>query len=204
MNLSESDDKLRRRWDQRHGSAVDLGQVALVLERNLHLLPVGGEALDLACGRGASSLRLAEAGMQVTAWDLSPVAIGRLQRAAARGVRLEAQVRDVIKQPPPAEGFDLILVSYFLERSLASSIIAALRPGGLLFYQTFIRDAVSDTGPSNPAYRLDDNELLELFRPLKVCYYREEGRLGNLSEGSRDIAMLVAQKSSSPLEDRVE
>ena len=195
MNLSESDDELRRRWDQRHGSAADLGQVALVLERNLHLLPAGGEALDLACGRGASSLRLAEAGMQVAAWDLSPVAIDRLQRAAAaRAVRLQAQVRDVIERPPPAAGFDLILVSYFLERSLTSSIIAALRPGGLLFYQTFIRDAVSDTGPSNPAYRLGDNELLELFRPLKVRYYREDGRLGDLNQGSRDIAMLVAQK----------
>ena len=189
------DDELRRRWDRHHGTAPDLGRLAPVLERNLHLLPPNGEALDLACGRGVNALRLAQAGLRVSAWDLSPVGVQRLETAAAEfRLALTTEVRDVITHPPPAASFDLILVSYFLERSLAPSIIAALRPGGLLFYQTFIRDAVTDTGPSNPDYRLGDNELLLLFRSLKVRYYREEGRLGDISQGRRDIAMLVGEK----------
>jgi hypothetical protein len=89
----------------------------------------------------------------------------------------------------------VIVVSHFLDRSLAPAIIAALRPGGLLFYQTFSRVAVTDRGPEDPAFRLAENELLELFKPLKVRIYREEGRLGDTSQGWRDIAMLVAEKT---------
>ncbi|MEW8205094.1 MAG: SAM-dependent methyltransferase, partial [Candidatus Thiodiazotropha taylori] len=83
---------------------------------------------------------------------------------------------------------------YFLERSLIPTLIQALKPGGLVFYQTFTRQAVSSEGPQNPAFRLADQELLQLFSQLHVRVYREEGRLGDLSLGSRDVAMLVAQK----------
>jgi hypothetical protein len=41
---------------------------------------------------------------------------------------------------------------------------------------------------------LADNELCQLFSSLKLRYYREENRLGDLQEGARDIAMLVAEK----------
>lgn len=95
---------------------------------------------------------------------------------------------------PGPGSFDLILVSYFLERALAPAIIQALRPGGLLFFETFCVDAVSDSGPSNPAFRLGRNELLALFRPLEVVFYREEGRIGETRLGVRDIAQLVARK----------
>ncbi len=194
--MSSTDQELRQKWDRRHTEAEDLGRVAAVLEQNLHLLPASGQALDLACGRGANALRLAEAGLRVFAWDLSPVAIDRLDRAAAeRGLGIETEVRDVIVRPPAADSFDLILVSYFLERSLVPCLTAALRPGGLLFYQTFSRNSATDCGPSNQAFRLADNELLEMFRTLRVRFYREDGQLGDLNRGERDIALLVAEKS---------
>lgn len=193
--MSPTDQELRETWDCRHAAADDLGRVAAVLEQNLHLLPASGEALDLACGRGANALQLAERGIRVSAWDLSAVAIERLDRAAAeRNLSIETEVRDVIAQPPDSACFDLILVSYFLERSLVPRLIDALRPGGLLFYQTFSRNSATDCGPSNPAFRLADNELLTLFRSLRVRFYREEGQLGDISLGERDIAMLVAEK----------
>lgn len=197
--MSDLVEQQRERWDRRHGEAPDLGQVARVLAENDHLVTPGGDALDLACGRGASALHLARLGLRVSAWDLSPVAIERLSRAAeAEGLRIDARVRDVVERPPPALGFDLILVSYFLERALVPHILAALRPGGLLFYQTFTRTAVSDLGPSNPEWRLADNELLQLFQPLRLRVYREEGRLGDLQRGCRDIAMLVGEKAGTP------
>ncbi|WP_240905903.1 hypothetical protein [Thiorhodococcus mannitoliphagus] len=70
---------------------------------------------------------------------------------------------------------------------------AALRPGGLLLYQTFSREAVTDRGPSNPDYRLAPNELLRLFPGLIVRAYRDEGCVGDTRRGTRDIAFLVAQ-----------
>jgi 2-polyprenyl-3-methyl-5-hydroxy-6-metoxy-1,4-benzoquinol methylase len=188
-------EELRVRWDKRHQEAEGVGNPAKVLLENLHLLPSKGDALDLACGRGANALLLAEAGLRVQAWDLSSVAIERLQAEAdSQGLDIQAQARDVITQPPSPGSCDVIVVSHFLDRSLAPQIIEALRPGGLLFYQTFSQVAVTDRGPDNPAFRLADNELLGLFSALLVRAYREEGRLGDTSRGWRDIAMLVAEK----------
>lgn len=191
-----ADAPFKDKWDARHGDPLKRPSVARVLEENLHLLPDGGRALELACGLGGNALALAAKGLDVTAWDLSPVAIGRLREStAAQGLtNLSAEVRDVEMAPPPAESFDIIVVSYYLERRLIPHLIAALRPGGLIFYQTFTRIAVSDEGPSNPDFRLDDNELIELFGALKVRFYREENRLGDLSQGARDVAMLVAER----------
>jgi tellurite methyltransferase len=64
----------------------------------------------------------------------------------------------------------------------------------LLFYQTFTRYAVDAYGPPIPVYRLADQELLSLFRPLYLLVYREEGRVGDITRGWRNEAMLVGQK----------
>lgn len=187
---------LRAKWDRRYRDTNRDPPPATVLTENLHLLPPHGRALDLACGFGAAALLLAERGLEVAAWDLSPVAIERLQRDSAdRGLRIVAEIRDVCREPPNPETFDVILVSHFLERGLAPALMEALRPGGLLFYQTFSREAVSDCGPSNPAFRLATNELLQLFSSLVVRFYREEGRTGDRGAGTRNIAQLVAQRA---------
>jgi 2-polyprenyl-3-methyl-5-hydroxy-6-metoxy-1,4-benzoquinol methylase len=191
-----SDDALREKWDNRHGAEDKHPTLARVLQENLHLLPESGTALDLACGLGGNALALAEQGLDVTAWDLSPVAIQRLQRFSSQAglSNLKAEVRDVEEQPPAPASFDVIVVSYYLERSLIPKLIEALKPGGLIFYQTFTAITVGEEGPSNPAFRLGDNELLDLFRPLKLRVYREENRLGDLQRGARDIALLVAER----------
>jgi len=182
-------------WDRRHAEAEGAPPAADVLRENCHLLPARGRALDLACGRGGNALLLAAAGLETHAWDLSPVAIEALcAEAAAQGLAVRARVRDVVAEPPPAEAFEVIVVSHFLERALAPALIEALRPGGLLFYQTFTRERVGDAGPRNPDYRLAPNELLELFRPLRLRVYREEGRLGDSGRGWRDRAMLVGER----------
>lgn len=188
--------RLRDKWDKRHADADKLPAPAEVLKRNLHLLPNTGKALDLACGLGGNALVLAGHGLDTAAWDISPVAIRRLNTYAAEEglTNLSAQVRDIEQQPPPPASFDLIIVSYYLERALIPALMEALLPGGLIYYQTFTRTAVSDLGPGNPAFRLADNELLNLFSNLKLRYYREENRLGNLKHGVRDIAMLVAER----------
>jgi SAM-dependent methyltransferase len=189
--------QLREMWDKRHADADKRPSAAEVLKRNLHLLPLNGKALDLACGLGGNALTLAAHGLETVAWDISSVAIERLNAYAVNEglTNLSAQVRDVEQLPPPPASFDLIIVSYYLERALIPNLIDALLPGGLIYYQTFTQAAVSSLGPSNPAFRLADNELLELFSSLKLCYYREENRLGNLHQGIRDVAMLVAEKT---------
>ena len=193
---------LREHWDARYREAdAAAASPAEVLLQNRHLLPGSGEALEIACGLGANARWLARHGLRTEAWDLSAQAIDKLAALAGQeGLPLVARVRDVLLEPPAPEAFDVIVVTRFLERDLFPSLIAALRPGGLVFYQTFTREAVSERGPGNPDFRLKTNELLRAFAPLRVLAYREEGRVGDTSAGWRDEAMLVAMKPPSTQE----
>lgn len=187
-------DELRRKWDARHAQAGDgPPEPARVLRDFGHLLPTCGDALDLACGLGGNALWLARRGLSTRAWDLSPVAIERLRAQPEQG-RLTAEVRDVCAEPPPAGSFDVIVVSHFLDRGLFPALCAALRPGGLLFYQTFTRERVSGHGPANPEFRLAPNELLALVSGLRLLVYREEGVAGDPELGLRDEAYCVAMQ----------
>ncbi len=185
------------KWDARYADAVETPPARVLLE-NVHLLPDRGAALDLACGLGANALLLASRGLEVVAWDSSSVAIDKLRALAqARGLTLQAEVRDVVQRPPEPERFDVIVVSRFLDRSLTPHLIAALRADGLVFYQTFTRSRVDEHGPHNPDYLLADGELLAMFSPLQLMVYREEGLAGNIDQGFRGQALLVAKKSIS-------
>jgi len=189
---------LEQKWNLRYADSdpADASPCA-VLEQFAHLLPPDGTALDLACGLGGNASFLAERGLVTKAWDRSPVAIGKLRaHAEGHGLPLRAEVRDVERDPPDPDAFDVIVVSYFLDRALAPSLAAALRPGGLLFYQTWTREAVDDRGPGNPDFRLAPNELLRLFPGLRLIAYREEGLFGNPAEGLRNESWLVAARPS--------
>ena len=191
-----ADEQARGKWNRRYSETPSgKPRACAVLREYAFLLPETGTALDLACGRGGNTLLLARRGLQAHAWDISQEAIGMLAREAeAEGLSMQTEVRDVQESPPEPGTFDVICVSYYLERGICSALIEALRPGGLLFYQTFLHEKVSDEGPNNPAYRLGLNELLGLFAPLHVLVYRELGRVGDTGQGVRDTAWLVAQK----------
>ncbi|WP_018686990.1 class I SAM-dependent methyltransferase [Actinokineospora enzanensis] len=94
-----------------------------------------GAALDLGCGNGGDALWLACQGWQVTAVDISAVAVARL---AARSVKRVVAVRhDLAESFPPGE-FGLVSAHYLhtpfdLDRSaVLRSAAHALRPGGRL------------------------------------------------------------------------
>jgi len=192
--MSASD---KEKWQQRYHEADANGpSPALVLSRYAHLLPSSGQALDLAAGLGANARMFARHGLETQAWDLSATAMEKLAEVAkAEGLNIHCEVRDVVVQPPQSESFDVLIVSRFLERSLCPAIAAALKPGGLLFYQTFVQDRVDNGfGPRNPDYLLTENELLQLFPGLLIRAYHEEGTVGDTSQGTRNEALLVAQR----------
>jgi len=190
-----SDRETQERWDSRYRDAGGPHAPAKVLLDNAHLLPPQGTALDLACGLGGNSLFLAGHGLQTYAWDISPVAVEKLSALARRqGLPVVAEVKDALRDPIPAARFDVVVVAHYLERALTGDIIRALKPGGLLFYQTFTRTAVTDAGPQKDEWRLAGGELLTMFAPLRPLVYREEGLIGDVSQGFRDKALLVALK----------
>jgi len=193
-----TDQSTQDKWDSRYREAGLPGAPATVLLENAHLMPRRGTALDLACGLGANSLLLAERGLETHAWDISPVAVEKLRAVAHdRKMPIIAEVKDALRDPIPPEKFDVIVVTHYLERALTQSLIEALKAGGLLFYQTFTRTAVSEEGPQKDEWRLADGELLTLFAPLRPLVYREEGRIGDLNLGFRNKALLVAVKEAN-------
>jgi tellurite methyltransferase len=188
--------KIKDKWDKHYSAcSSNYPEAAEVLLQNQHLLPNEGTALDLACGRGANALCLAENGLTVSAWDISPAALEQLtNQAKNKNLNIELETRDVSIQTPDDNSFDIIVVSRFLDRKLIGPIKNAINKNGLIFYQTFIKDKANESGPNNPDYLLDSNELLKMFNDWKIIVYREEGIIGNTGAGFRNQAMLIAQK----------
>jgi 2-polyprenyl-3-methyl-5-hydroxy-6-metoxy-1,4-benzoquinol methylase len=186
----------RKKWDDIYRQKTGFpGTPTRVLAENVHLLPRGGDALEIACGLAGNAVLLAERGLNTQAWDISAVAIERVtEYAREHGLPLTGEARDVTERPPSPAAFDVVVIAHFLDRALIPHLVRTLRRGGLLFYQTFTRTRVTDAGPGNEEFRLADNELLGLFSALKILVYREEGRVGSLDHGLRDEAMIVAQK----------
>ncbi len=193
--MSQAD---KEKWEQRYQDKVSvLPEPARVLSENLHLLPTHGDALDLACGRGGNALCLAKQGLDVTAFDIAETALKQLQQeVTAQGLSIKTICEDVTESLLNPDSFDVIVVSHFLQRDLFEHLKAAVKPGGLIFYQTFIADKPDNIGPSNPAYLLNNNELLKLFLDWYVCVYREEAKTGKLDKGFRNEAYIIAKKAS--------
>jgi SAM-dependent methyltransferase len=186
----------REKWDTIYSQKTGFpGAPTRVLAENLHLLPPGGTALEIACGLAGNAVLLAGRGFDTRAWDISAVATDQVTAyGKAHGLPLVGEARDVTATPPAPDSCDILVIAHFLDRTLVPHLVAALRRGGLLFYQTFTRTRVTESGPGNADFRLADGELLALFAALKPLVYREEGRVGALDQGLRDEAMLVAQK----------
>jgi 2-polyprenyl-3-methyl-5-hydroxy-6-metoxy-1,4-benzoquinol methylase len=166
-----------------------------VLSENEFLLPTTGAALDLACGMGGNAIFLAELGLAVTAWDISFVAIEKLTTYALhQGLNINACQEKIVADSFAECCFDVIVVSRFLDRTLSDAIIGALKPDGLLFYQTFTREKTSRKPPNNPDYLLAENELLKMFSLLRVIFYRENALIGEQLRGLRNEAQFIGQK----------
>lgn len=172
-----SDQRLADRraiWDARHRKNPQPGDAAFVLQAFAALLPASGAALDVACGTGANSLFLARSGLTVEAWDFSAAAIELLNRAARS---LPVSTRCMAIEPAsfvPAS-HDVIVNCHYLDRAIVPAMKAALKPGGLLFFQTFTRDKVIDQGPSKPDFLLAKDELPQLMAGLEIVAYQDEG-----------------------------
>lgn len=183
-------------WNKHYSiREIESSEIIPVLNINKHLLPTTGKALDYACGFAANARWLASHGYTVTAWDASTVAIEKLKTFSVQNqLQVNAEVRDLENDPPTEAEFDVIVVSFFLHRPTLRNLYDALKPGGLLFYQTFSGEQRNGRGPSNPEFRLKPGELLQVYKDMQLLYYREDNQYGDINEGLRDQVMMVAAK----------
>ncbi|TDO32051.1 class I SAM-dependent methyltransferase [Paractinoplanes brasiliensis] len=137
-------------WDARYAESHRIwsGKPNVVLVREVSDLPAG-RALDLGCGEGGDAIWLAQRGWQVTAVDISGVAVERArQHAAERGAgTIDFQKRDLAADFPEGQ-YDLVSAQFlhhwgpFDRESVLRRAAAAVAPGGVLLIEGHM-----DTGP---------------------------------------------------------
>lgn len=135
----------------------------------------GARALDLAMGRGRHARLLAQAGFRTFGVDIAPDVVGGAVRALAEeGHPIIGWCADLTKTALPAGFFDAIVVVRYLQRDLMGSLADALRPGGMLLYETFTTAQLGrGRGPTSPDHLLEPDELRTAFPSLDVIFYDE-------------------------------
>ncbi len=137
------------------------------------LIAPGGRVLDLACGSGRHAAWLARQGFQVEAVDRDAAALSAL--AGLANTHVLAADLEVGPWPYSGQLFDGIVVSRYLHRPLLPLLAAALAPGGVLIYETFMIGNERHGKPSNPDFLLQPDELLAAYAPLLKIVAFEQG-----------------------------
>jgi SAM-dependent methyltransferase len=104
-----------------------------------------GPVLDLASGPSGSALLAAAARHQVTAVDVSEVALGLLGAEAQRrglGDLLTLVHADLASWRPQSASYSLVLCTGYWDRTVFASAAAAVAPGGLIAWEAFTADAL--------------------------------------------------------------
>ena len=138
------------------------------VEKHGPLFPPKAKFLDVACGGGRHSLFLARQGCVVTAVDIDTAAVRSLAHPEVYIVDADLEQGS---WPFGSEEFGGILVSNYLWRPLFTSLIASLKPEGILLYETFAVGNEAYGRPKNPDFLLEEGELLKVFRDFDVLDY---------------------------------
>ncbi len=172
------------------------------------LLPPRAQVLDVACGHGRHARWLGAAGHHVTAVDRDPALLAPLAGIA------ETLVADLEAAPWPLPGrhFDAVVVTNYLWRPLFPALMAAVKPSGLLIYETFAQAHAALGRPRRPEFLLCEGDLLDLLRASQASAETtrspsetwhvvafEEGRLPARGEvPEREVQRIVARLGAPP------
>ena len=166
-----------------------------------------GTILDVAAGRGRNALYLASLGFAIDAIDRDEQALleladlakqRQLTNVCIQPINLEQEAirTAVLDNERYNDRYDGVLVFFYLYRPLFPALIRALKPGGVLIYETFLIDNhFHYQHPRRKEFCLEHNELLRLTQRLRILQY-EEGQHEE-DHGYSDkpfTARLIAQK----------
>lgn len=131
----------------------------------LHLPANCNNALDIGCGTGSFSRKLAAHFANVRALDLSPEMIRLARERSAQFPNIEFELVDVIDRNLPGESFDCIATIATLHHlpfeEMLLKMKAALKPGGVLL-------------------------ILDLFEPARIS----DSLLGGLSDSFLNLVAI--------------
>jgi cyclopropane fatty-acyl-phospholipid synthase-like methyltransferase len=202
------------RWNTRYADAGDdylFGtEPNRFLAHRADLLRDGHNVLCVADGEGRNSVWLAEQGLEVTAVEISSVAVEKAQRlAAGRGVRIAFEVADTLAPgwpPPPMHGLFDWVVGVFIqftgseERGRQFAAMKQLaRRGGRVLLQGYTPKQL-DYGTGGPGV-LENLYTAEILRAAfgdwaieELVEYEDEVSEGRGHSGRSALIGMVARK----------
>lgn len=147
--------------------------------------------LDIGCGGGRDAIFMAKQKMNVIAIDHEAKVLKRAKSLAAlSGAQVKFKCCDIKKQDClPAQEFDVISVVRFLNRDMFSYIINALKPNGVIIFETFVSGVEKIGTPKNPQFILKEGELAEVFADFNIIV----DKISTLPDG-RPVNSFIAQK----------
>jgi tellurite methyltransferase len=175
----------RSKWNSKYKERLNSFDVP---EANARLMNIsqnlkGGAALDIACGLGANSVFLSDLGYHVEAFDLSDVAINHVDELTKKhqlsvSPRL-CDLTDWGNLNVNDNSVDLVVITYYLDRSIFPFVKSSIRENGYFFMETFYLSPQTEQQSVSDQYKLRPKELLTEFSDWQVLYYEEnelEGR----------------------------
>ena len=159
--------------------------------------------LDLACGGGRNGLYLVENKLPVTFADVNAEALERvktsLKSSSSHNQTLAQYWQTDFEQaditPLQGKSFAAVIVFRYLHRPLFEQIKTAIKPGGMIIYETFTEQQAQFGRPKNPDFLLKSGELIELFSDWEILH-SFEGVVNTPAndETKQAIAQIVAIK----------
>jgi SAM-dependent methyltransferase len=185
-----------RTWDERFsGPGFVFGtEPNAFLASQRDIFEPGKRALAVADGEGRNSVWLARLGLQVDAFDISPVGVTKARTLAQQHeVAVNYHVADCDGWNWTADSYDYVVAIFIqfadpgMRARLFANMARAMRPGGYLVLQGYTpRQLQFNTGGPGIVEHLYTPELLRSeFRELQIVELREYE--DELTEGTRHV-----------------
>lgn len=156
-----------------------------------------GKAFDIGCGTGRNALFLAQKGYTVDAIDFSEEALNIAQdRARKLNLKVNWILDNVNKYEFPTKEYNVIVISFFHPQQKITEIKKSLKEEGIIIMENHIstEDEIN-RGPSNPHFRFEPNELLNIFSNFQILFY-EEG-IETYEDGKKSaIVRLISRRTT--------
>lgn len=168
----------------------------------------GGKALDVGCGSGRNTLYLNNRGFDVTAWDINPASLARLEQiiSAENLSGIHPSIQD-LNQHRFNGAYNLVLstvVMMFLQPETIPQLIADMQASTVRDgYNLIVAAMDTQDYPCDQGFpfAFKSGELSHYYRKWHIVKYNEHvGQLHRKDENGQRISLrfatLLAQKAS--------
>lgn len=199
-----------QRWNERFGAPEYLFGTepnAFLVQQQARLVP-GMRVLCVADGEGRNGTWLASLGMNVTAFDFSPVGLKKAaELATKRGVAVDFRRSDVNDWDWRADSYDAV-VAIFVQFAtpeqrvrLFDGMVRTLRPGGVLILQGYRPEQIAygTGGPPQVEHLYTEELLRSSFGALEILHLAAHDSVVREGPGHDGLSALIDLVGRKPM-----